>query len=123
MQNVAWAITTVQIESGTPMIVRKKLFSAIPVMMPGSAIGRMMSRLIASRPKNENRCSAIEMRVPSTSEMIVAMIAICTLVSTASRAPALWKARPHHSRVKPGGGQVSDLEVENEFTSTTNNGT
>ena len=52
MQNVACAITTVQIESGTPMIVRKKLFSAIPVMMPGSAIGRMISRLIASRPKN-----------------------------------------------------------------------
>ena len=123
MQNVACAITTVQIDSGMPMIVRKKLFSAMPVMMPGSAIGRMMSRLIASRPKKSNRCSAIEMRVPSTSETTVAMIATCTLVSTASRAPALSKARPHHSSVNPGGGHVSEVEVEKEFTSTTISGT
>ena len=123
MQNVACAITTVQIDSGMPMIVRKKLFSAMPVMMPGSAIGRMISRLIASRPKNSNRCSAIEMSVPSTSEMTVAMIATCTLVSTASRAPALSNAFPHHSSVKPGGGQVSEVEVEKELTSTTISGT
>ena len=38
-------------------------------------------------------------------------------------APALWNARPHHSSVKPGGGHVSDVDVENEFTSTTNSGT
>ena len=63
------------------------------------------------------------MSVPSASETIVAMIAICTLVSTASMAPALRKARPHHSSVKPGGGHVSDVDVENEFTSTTKSGT
>ena len=33
-------------------MVRNALFSAIPVTMPGSAIGRMTSRLTASRPKN-----------------------------------------------------------------------
>src|SRR6478609_4637896 len=123
MQNVACAITTVQIEGGTPMIVRKKLFSAIPVMMPGSAIGKMISRLIASRPKNEKRCSASEMSVPSTSDSKVATTATSRLVSTASFAPALWNALPHHSRVKPGGGHVSDVDVENELTSTTNSGT
>ena len=61
--------------------------------------------------------------MPSTIEISVATIAICTLVSTAPTAPADWNVLTHHSRVKPGGGQASDVDVENEFTSTTNSGT
>ena len=38
-------------------------------------------------------------------------------------APALWNALPHHSSVNPGGGHVSDVDVENELMSTTNSGT
>src|SRR6478735_9157631 len=123
MQNVACAMTTVQIESGMPMIVRKKLLSAMPVMIPGSAIGRMTRRFTALRPKNSNRCRASERSVPSTREMAVATTATCTLVSTAAIAPWLWNALTHHSSVKPGGGQVRDVDVEKEFTSTTNSGT
>src|SRR6478735_5332196 len=123
MQKVACAITTVQIDSGMPMIVRKKLLSAMPVMIPGRAMGRMTSRLTALRPKKSNRCSARDRRVPSTSEMTVATVATCTLVSTADIAPWLWNALTHHSNVNPGGGHVRDVDVEKEFTSTTNSGT
>jgi hypothetical protein len=62
------------------------------------------------------------MRVPSTSATAVASRATCTLVSTASSAPSLRKALPHHSRVKPGGGQVRLVLVLNEFTKTTSSG-
>ena len=51
MQKVAWPSTIVQNEKG--MSTRSKAErSAMPVMMPGSAIGRMTSSEIASRPKN-----------------------------------------------------------------------
>ena len=35
-----------------PRIVRNALFSAMPVTIPGSAIGRMMSSDTGLRPKN-----------------------------------------------------------------------
>jgi hypothetical protein len=44
----------------------------MPVMMPGSAIGRMISSEIASRPKKRVRGSAPAASVPSTSAMAVA---------------------------------------------------
>ena len=50
MQNVACAITIVTNPSSQPKIVRNALFSAIPVTMPGSAIGRITSSDTVSRP-------------------------------------------------------------------------
>ena len=52
MQNVAWAITTVHMLSETPRMVVNMLFRAMPVTMPGSAMGRITRRLMTSRPKN-----------------------------------------------------------------------
>ena len=74
------------------------------------------------RPKNRKRCSANAMRVPSTSATAVDASATSTLVSTASRAPALWNARTHHSVVKPSGGHVIDGSGLKEFATTTSSG-
>ena len=40
------------------------------------------------------------------------------VTSSASRAPALCQAFPHQSRVKPSGGQASDVAVLNEKIAT-----
>jgi hypothetical protein len=54
MQKVACPRITVNspklIPSGTSTVLNAEL-SAIPVMMPGSAIGRITTKLIVSRPK------------------------------------------------------------------------
>ena len=47
----------VQIDSWTP-VKEKNEFSAIPVMMPGSASGRISRNEIDSRPKNVKLCTA-----------------------------------------------------------------
>ncbi len=51
MQNVAWPMMIVIIPSSIP-IARKAVLSAMPVTMPGSAIGRITMNEIVSRPKN-----------------------------------------------------------------------
>ena len=53
------------------------LRSAMPVMMPGSAIGRISSKVIVSRPKNLARASAAAASVPSTSATAVLHAATC----------------------------------------------
>ena len=52
MQNVAWPMTIVKSPSGTPSVANV-VDSAIPVTMPGRAIGRITTNEIVSRPKNE----------------------------------------------------------------------
>ena len=59
--------------------------SAMPVMMPGSAIGRISSSEIASRPKNFARASAAAASVPSTSASAVLQAA--TLKRQPDRGP------------------------------------
>ena len=49
--------------------------SAMPVMMPGSAIGRMTSSEMVSRPKNFVRDTAAAQSVPSTSAIAVEIAA------------------------------------------------
>ena len=54
MQKVAWPTITVKSPSPTPngsKMERKVAFSAIPVTIPGSAIGRMTRNETVSRPK------------------------------------------------------------------------
>ena len=64
MQNVACPRTIVQVENG--MSIRLKAERrAMPVTMPGRAIGRMKSTEIASRPKNFIREIAAAASVPS----------------------------------------------------------
>lgn len=52
MQNVACAMIAVSRPRLMPRIVRNALFSAMPVTIPGSAIGRMISSDTGLRPKN-----------------------------------------------------------------------
>jgi hypothetical protein len=99
------------------------LFSAIPVTMPGKAIGKMTSREIVWRPKKVNRSTAKAAIVPSTSAIAVAPKPAFRLVIKASVAPWLPIARCHHSVVKPGGGHPKVRSALNEFTTTTSKGT
>ena len=52
--------------------------SAMPVMMPGSAMGRMTSSEMVSRPKKRVRLTAAAQSVPRTSAMTVEMVATLT---------------------------------------------
>ena len=54
MQKVACATASVHVLNGTPAIAKEDR-SAIPVTMPGSAIGSSTRNEIASRPKNRVR--------------------------------------------------------------------
>ena len=74
MQNVAWPSTMVQIEKSMPMMSKAER-SEMPVMMPGSAMGRMNSNEIVSRPKNFARDSAAAASVPKISASTVAIAA------------------------------------------------
>ena len=74
MQNVAWPRTMVQIEKSRPMMSKAER-NDMPVMMPGSAIGRMNSSEIVSRPKNLARDSAAAASVPRISARKVAIAA------------------------------------------------
>ena len=64
----------VQIEKSRPMMSKAER-SDMPVMMPGSAIGRINSSEIVSRPKNLARDSAAAARVPKISARKVAIAA------------------------------------------------
>ena len=74
MQNVAWPSTIVQNEKGMSASAKAER-SEMPVMMPGSAIGRMRRSEIASRPKKRERATAAAASVPSTSATSVAIAA------------------------------------------------
>ena len=73
MQNVAWPTTIVHIEKPpkTKFAFEMNEFSAIPVMIPGSAIGRTTRNEITFRPKKSNRCTANDAAVPSRSATAV----------------------------------------------------
>ena len=90
--------------SSTPRTWVKLVFSAMPVTIPGSAIGRMTRNEIVSRPKKRWRATAREARVPRTSAMAVASAPASSDRMNASRAPVLSRAFPNHSSVSPGGG-------------------
>lgn len=126
MQNVACPTITVNRPSWIPSgdsTVRKALLSAMPVTMPGSAIGRMTSSDTVSRPKNRYRCTANAAIVPSTHATAVAPRPALTEVHSADRTPPFCQARDHHSPVTWVGGQANVLSALNELISTTNSGT
>ena len=110
MQNVAWPTITVNSPSPMPNGVstsRNVAFSAMPVTMPGSAIGSTTRNEIVSRPKKRWRATANAASVPSSSAISVAPVAAFIDVSSASRTPGLWNALSNHSSVKPGIGHFS----------------
>ena len=107
-----------------PITERNALSSAMPVTMPGSAIGSTTSsdtRVAAEEAVPLHR----EGRpcVPSTSAIAVAPRPALT-ESTARRGrPSLFHAGRHHWVVRPGGGQANVRSALNELTSTTTSGT
>ena len=80
---------------------RNVAFSAIPVTIPGSAIGRMTRNAIASRPKKRYRATASAASVPSSSAIAVAPRAAFSETRSASRTPGLSIAFPNHFVVRP----------------------
>jgi len=104
-------------------MVRKALLSAIPVTIPGSAIGSTTRRLTVDFPKKLKRCSANDSAVPEQQGDHRRRRGDDEEVEMADSAPALANALPHHSVVKPGGGHAKVLLVENELSTTTRMGT
>ena len=78
--------------------------SEMPVMMPGSAMGRMTSSEIVSRPKNREPETAAARSVPSTSEMAVEIAATCTDRVSACQTSARFQVTSSQRSVSPGGG-------------------
>src|SRR3954454_14703469 len=121
MQNVACPMMIVNRPNGTPTS-RKVLLSAMPVTMPGSAIGRRTRNDTVSRPKNREREAGHAAIVPSNSATAVAPRPALMLLSSASLAPAACQARDHHDTVKPEGGHPNVRDRLNELTRTTASG-
>ena len=105
MQKVAWPRIMVRVENGIS-IMPKADRSDMPVMTPGRAIGRMISRLIWSRPKKFVRAIAAETSVPSTIASAVAMLATLTDSASASQISGRFQAAANHCVVRPGGGKA-----------------
>jgi hypothetical protein len=104
-QNVAWPITMVQKENGICSVPYAER-SAMPVITPGNAIGRIKSSEIASRPKNFARASAPAASVPSTSAIAVDQAATSKLRRIAAQTSSRCQATPNHTVVSAGGGKT-----------------
>jgi hypothetical protein len=84
----------------------------MPVMMPGSAIGRISSSDTASRPKKRLRQTAAAASVPRIIATIVETAATCSDSSSASRMSGRWNATPNHFSVNPGIGNTKLFDSE-----------
>src|SRR2546423_8659990 len=118
MQNVACPITIVH-KDGVMWwtgLLEKKELSAIPVTTPGSAIGSKSRKVIASRPKNRNRLTAVAAAVPSSSAIAVAKPAAFNESTSASRASWSCHAVPNHLVLKPAIGQLWMFDELNAYT-------
>src|SRR3982750_3917266 len=80
--------------------------SAIPVTMPGKAMGRMTSSEITSRPKNLLPETAAAQSVPRISAISVEIAATCTESVIAAHTSGRAAATANHLSVSPGGGQA-----------------
>jgi len=78
----------------------------MPLMMPGSAIGRMNSSEIASRPKNDARASAPAASVPRTTATSVATVATRSDSPIAAQTSSRASATANHLTVSAGGGNT-----------------
>ncbi len=76
----------------------------MPVRMPGSAMGRMISSEMDSRPKKRKRDMAAAARLPSTSAMPVEMPATRSERNSASQMSWRLHATANQRSVSPGGG-------------------
>src|SRR3990172_4133471 len=102
-----WLITIVQNENGTcPRGIAGR--RAMPVMIPGSAIGRMMTKDTADFPKKRVRHTAAAARVPRIRAMAVAVNATRIERLRALRTSGLFHATENQWVVRLGGGGGND---------------
>src|SRR6188472_1984575 len=114
MQNVAWPITIVVSERPISWNVKKE-FSAIPVMIPGSASGSRITSDTASRPKKRKRWTANDAIVPSTTAIAVEISAARSDSHSASRIAWLWNVEENHLVDRPSSGQLCTLDSLNAY--------
>jgi hypothetical protein len=88
-------------------------FSAIPVMMPGSASGSTSSSEMASRPKKRKRCTPKAAAEPSASAIAVAKRPALTDNHSAARTCGSCQATLSHLVLSPWIGQAWMLELLN----------
>ncbi len=81
-------------------------FSAMPVMIPGSAIGSTSRNEIDSRPKKRKRCTPNDAIDPRMSATTVASTPALSESQSAVCMSALWIAGENHFVVRPGIGQL-----------------
>ena len=122
MQNVVCPMTMVSVPSCTP-VNEKNEFSAIPVMMPGSASGSTSRNEMASRPKNANVCSAYATAEPSSKASAVAISPTRTDSRNALRTWGSCHATPNQCSEKPAIGQLSMFEELNAYSTMSTIGT
>ena len=87
--------------------------SAMPVMIPGSAIGSTSRNETASRPKKRKRCTPNDAAEPSTSAIAVASAAALSESQSACCMSPLWIAGPNHFVEKPSIGQLCTFDELN----------
>src|SRR3954452_9100101 len=114
MQNVAWPTTIVVSEKLISWKVKKE-FSAIPVMIPGSASGSRITSDTASRPKKRKRCTANDAMVPSTIAIAVEISAARSDSHSASRMAWLWNVEENHLVERPSSGQLCTFDSLNAY--------
>ena len=115
MQNVVCPTTIVIVPSCSP-VNEKNEFSAIPVMMPGSASGSTSRNEIASRPKNAKLCSAYAVAEPSARASAVAITPTRSESRNALRTWESCQATENQCSVKPEIGQLSMFEELNAYS-------
>src|SRR3990170_9143686 len=106
MQNVTCPITIVQKPNPTSASESVER-SAIPVTMPGRAIGRTTTKATTFLPKNFARYTAPASRPPSTIATPVEIVATSNESRTAPHMSSSPNATENHLVVKPGGGKVN----------------
>jgi hypothetical protein len=108
MQKVVCPIAIVQNPGGTSAR-RNAECSAMPVTMPGNAMGRMKLIAIQSLPRNSRRARASAASVPSSTAASVAPRATRAESSSASSTSERSTAAANQRVVKPCGGKVNAL--------------
>src|ERR671935_136418 len=105
MQKVAWPMVIVQSERLMPPNAKNEL-RAMPVMIPGRAIGRTRRNETTSRPKNRKRWTPKAAADPSTSATPVASAPAFNDSTSAARTSGSWNATENHLREKLEIGQL-----------------
>src|ERR1700730_10880725 len=114
MQNVAWPTMIVINEKLTALNLMNE-FNAIPVMIPGRAIGSTSRNEIASRPKKRKRSTAKAAIEPSTIAIAVEIRPARTDSHNAWRISALCHVELNHFVDRPFSGQLWMFEGLNAY--------